>query len=107
MIIPSEGNSFDVDADVRVNTVNCVGVMGTGVALAFRKRYPKMFADYRDACHAGLVRPGLMHVWCCAGGATIVNFPTKRHWRDRSRYEDIEAGWKACAVICCRSGRWW
>lgn len=88
------GNMFAVSADIRVNTVNCVGAMGAGVALLFKKRYPKMFADYQRACRAGEVRPGRLHIWK-AGPDWVVNFPTKRHWKDPSRYEDVEAGLKA------------
>jgi O-acetyl-ADP-ribose deacetylase (regulator of RNase III) len=92
MITFTEGDMFETPADIRVNTVNCVGVMGTGVALAFKTKYPGMFRDYKKACKAGEVRPGQLHVWKNLSGDWIINFPTKRHWRDKSRYEDIEAG---------------
>ncbi|WP_435004706.1 macro domain-containing protein [Xanthomonas arboricola] len=88
----TQGNMFEAQADIRVNTVNCVGVMGAGVALAFKQRYPEMFKDYKHACRDGRVRPGRMHVWKSLEGDWIVNFPTKRDWRDPSRYEDIDAG---------------
>ncbi len=89
-----EGNMFDRIVDVRINTVNCVGVMGIGVALAFKQMYPDMFLDYKKACADGLVRPGALHVWKTPGETpcTIVNFPTKRHWRQPSEYEDVEIG---------------
>jgi O-acetyl-ADP-ribose deacetylase (regulator of RNase III) len=87
-----QGDLFDTKADIRVNTVNCVGVMGAGVALAFKQHYPEMFKEYRDDCKAGRVRPGKMHVWKSLSGDWVVNFPTKRDWRDPSRYEDIDAG---------------
>lgn len=87
-----QGDIFDVPADIRVNTVNCIGVMGAGVALAFKQRYPEMFRDYRDDCKNGQVRPGTMHVWKSLSGDWVINFPTKRDWRDPSRYEDIDAG---------------
>lgn len=80
---------FDTPADIRVNPVNCVGVMGAGLALAFKQRYPAMFRAYRAACTAGEVRPGKLHIW---RSPWIVNFPTKRHWRDASRYDDVAAG---------------
>lgn len=83
---------FDTPADIRVNTVNCVGVMGAGVALAFKHRYPEMYRDYKRECEAGVVRPGRLHVWKNLSGDWIINFPTKRHWRENSRYEDIESG---------------
>ncbi|MBN6110188.1 macro domain-containing protein [Xanthomonas bonasiae] len=88
----TQGDMFEAPADIRVNTVNCVGVMGAGVALAFKQRYPEMFKDYQYACKDGRVRPGRMHVWKSLEGDWIVNFPTKRDWRDPSRYEDIDAG---------------
>lgn len=88
----SQGDMFKASADIRVNTVNCVGVMGAGVALAFKQRYPEMFKDYQSASKDGQIRPGRMHVWKSLEGDWIINFPTKRDWRDPSRYEDIEAG---------------
>ena len=88
----TQGDMFEAPADIRVNTVNCVGVMGAGVALAFKQRYPEMFKDYQYACKDGQVRPGRMYVWKSLEGDWIINFPTKRDWRDPSRYEDIEAG---------------
>lgn len=88
----TQGDMFEAPADIRVNTVNCVGVMGAGVALAFKQRYPEMFKDYQSACKDGQVRPGRMYVWKALEGDWIINFPTKRDWRDPSRYEDIEAG---------------
>ncbi|MFZ1922485.1 MAG: macro domain-containing protein [Xanthobacteraceae bacterium] len=87
-----QGDMFETPADIRVNTVNCVGVMGTGVALAFKQRYPEMFKAYRRDCCHGLVRPGKMHIWRSLRGDWVVNFPTKRHWKDDSLYEDIEHG---------------
>lgn len=87
-----KGDIFDVSADIRVNTVNCVGVMGAGVALAFKQRYPDMFKDYQRDCKGGRVTPGTMHVWKSLTGDWIINFPTKRDWREPSRYEDIDAG---------------
>lgn len=86
------GDIFDIPADIRVNTVNCVGVMGAGVALAFKQRYPEMFKDYQEDCKNGRVRPGKMHVWKSLTGDWVINFPTKRDWREPSRYEDIDAG---------------
>ncbi|MCJ2184414.1 macro domain-containing protein [Novosphingobium sp. 1949] len=88
----TQGDMFEASADIRVNTVNCVGVMGAGVAKAFKQRYPEMFKDYQSACKDGQVRPGQMYVWKSLEGDWIINFPTKRHWRNPSRYEDIEAG---------------
>jgi adenine-specific DNA methylase/O-acetyl-ADP-ribose deacetylase (regulator of RNase III) len=88
----TSGDMFKTPADIRVNTVNCVGVMGAGVALAFKDKYPEMFKDYKEACDRGDIRPGKLHVWKNLIGDWVINFPTKRHWRDKSHYEDIEAG---------------
>jgi O-acetyl-ADP-ribose deacetylase (regulator of RNase III) len=90
----TSGNMFELPVDLRVNTVNCVGVMGAGVALAFKTRHPAMFRAYQKACDAGEVRPGALHIWH-APPEWIINFPTKRHWRENSKYEDIEDGLKA------------
>lgn len=92
MIEFTKGDMFEKIVDIRVNTVNCKGVMGAGVALAFKNRYPEMFKDYKKACHDGIVRPGSMYVWKNLLGDWIINFPTKRDWRDPSRYDDILAG---------------
>jgi O-acetyl-ADP-ribose deacetylase (regulator of RNase III) len=92
MIEFTHGDLFAASTDIRINTVNCVGVMGAGAALAFKQRYPEMFREYRRACKHGLVRPGAIHVWRSLSGDWIVNFPTKRNWKDRSRYEDIDSG---------------
>lgn len=85
------GDMFDFHADIHVNTVNCVGVMGAGVALAMKSRYPEMFRAYKKACENGQVKPGELHIWRTLT-EWIINFPTKRHWREDSRYEDIESG---------------
>lgn len=86
------------DAEALVNTVNCVGVMGRGIALQFKKAYPDNFRAYASACKLSEVRPGRMFVFD-TGRLTnpryIINFPTKRHWRGKSRMEDIESGLNA------------
>lgn len=95
MIEFRSGDIFDSDVDALVNTVNCEGVMGRGIALQFKKRFPKNFVAYAKACSEGEVRPGRMFVYD-TGRLTspryIINFPTKRQWRNKSRMEDIESG---------------
>jgi O-acetyl-ADP-ribose deacetylase (regulator of RNase III) len=89
------GNLLADEAEVLVNTVNTVGVMGKGIALQFKKAFPRNYDAYRKACEAELVRPGQMFVFetdQLDGPRLIVNFPTKRHWRADSRIEDIERG---------------
>lgn len=92
MLKAANGNMFNYDTEARVNTVNCVGVMGAGIALAFKNRYPAMFVEYQKACRAKQVLPGTLHVWHSPQGECVINFPTKRHWKESSRYEDITAG---------------
>jgi O-acetyl-ADP-ribose deacetylase (regulator of RNase III) len=95
------GYMIAVPADIRVNTVNCVGVMGAGVALAFNSRYPEMFKESKRECDRGTIRAGKLHVWENLVGDWVINFPTKRHWRGKSRYEDVGAGleWKAVVTL--------
>jgi O-acetyl-ADP-ribose deacetylase (regulator of RNase III) len=90
-----QGSVLDADAEAIVNTVNCVGVIGKGVALLVKRAYPQVYARYREACEAGEVRPG--RVLAVPTGRPgnpkyIINFPTKRHWRQPSRLDDIRAG---------------
>lgn len=92
MIKFTSGDMFETNADIRINTVNCVGVMGAGVALAFKNKYPEMFKDYQKDCKKNKLQPGKMHIWKNLTGDWIINFPTKTHWRKPSRYEDIETG---------------
>ena len=86
------GNLFESDAQTWVNTVNCVGVMGKGIALEFKKRFPAMFQDYGVRCKAGTVQLGRPYHYVDLFGASVVNFPTKKHWRSASRVQDIEDG---------------
>jgi len=88
------GNLLNADVDALVNTVNCVGVMGRGVALQFKKSYPENFARYEAACERGEIRPGAMFVTSVGifPPRLIINFPTKRHWKGKSRLADIQSG---------------
>jgi O-acetyl-ADP-ribose deacetylase (regulator of RNase III) len=89
------GDIMTSNAEALVNTVNCVGVMGRGVALQFKNTYPKNFKAYAVACAKQEVRPGKMFVFethSFANPKYIINFPTKRHWKGKSRLEDIENG---------------
>ena len=82
---------FDSDAQVRVNTVNTVGVMGKGIAKEFKRRYPEMFEKYKEECDTGRLKIGKLWLYK-ATDKWILNFPTKRHWRGRSKVEYIESG---------------
>jgi O-acetyl-ADP-ribose deacetylase (regulator of RNase III) len=95
MIEITHGDILTADTEALVNTVNCVGVMGRGIALQFRKGYPENFKVYQAACEREEVRPGKMLVFetgLLTGPRYIVNFPTKRHWKGKSQMRDIEAG---------------
>ncbi len=102
MIRFTTGDILAEDAEALVNTVNCVGVMGRGVALQFKKAFPENFRVYADACGRGEVQPGRMFVFetgALTNPRYIINFPTKRHWRGNSRIEDIDAGLKDLAAV--------
>lgn len=98
MIEYTSGDILRADAQAIVNTVNCVGVMGRGIALQFKKAWPDNFKVYAEACKNKQIQPGKMFVFDTqrlTNPHYIINFPTKRHWRDASRMEDIESGLEA------------
>ena len=86
------GDLFASEAQTLVNTVNCVGVMGKGVALEFKRRFPSLFDDYAGRCVRKEVRLGEPYLFRDPGGRMVINFPTKDHWRSPSRLADIERG---------------
>ena len=86
------GDLFASQAQTKVNTVNCVGIMGKGVAQEFKKRFPVMFEDYAERCARKQMRLGEPYLFRDRSGVLIVNFPTKDHWRSPSRLSDIERG---------------
>jgi uncharacterized protein YwgA/O-acetyl-ADP-ribose deacetylase (regulator of RNase III) len=92
MVVVKIGNLFESPAQTLVNTVNCVGVMGKGVALEFKTRFPEMYEDYVTRCKRGEVRLGLPYLYRGLMPPWILNFPTKDHWRSVSRLQDIEQG---------------
>lgn len=85
-------NIFDSQCQTIVNTVNCVGVMGKGLALEMKKRYPDMFEKYKDFCNKGLIDIGKLWLYKHSDEKWILNFPTKKDWRNPSEYEYIEDG---------------
>lgn len=102
MIEYKTGDILAADTEALVNTVNCVGIMGRGIALQFKNAFPANFAAYQRACQLNEVQPGLMFVYATHGVTNprfIINFPTKRHWRGKSRIEDIESGLKSLAEV--------
>lgn len=89
------GNILNANAEALVNPVNCVGVMGKGLALQFKREYPKNFDAYKSACDRKKVKLGKMFVYyleTTTNPRYIINFPTKNHWRDDSHYTDIVSG---------------
>lgn len=98
MIIYTKGDLFSSNAQALVNTVNTVGVMGKGLALQFKEKFPYNFSAYRNVCQRGKLTPGKMLVVRdfnrFLGERLIINFPTKVHWRNPSKYEYIESGLK-------------
>ncbi|GAA4913719.1 O-acetyl-ADP-ribose deacetylase (regulator of RNase III) [Stackebrandtia albiflava] len=92
MIALVGGDLLKDDADVLVNPVNVVGVMGRGLAAQFKRAYPENFAAYRRACERGELRVGTVLAVPIPHARWVVNLPTKRHWRAASRLEDVAAG---------------
>jgi O-acetyl-ADP-ribose deacetylase (regulator of RNase III) len=96
------GDVLGADAEALVNTVNCVGIMGRGIALQFKNDFPENFKAYAAACKREEVQPGRMLVFetgTLTNPKFIINFPTKRHWRGKSRIEDIESGLEALVEV--------
>ena len=93
-----KGNIFDIDVDAIVCPVNCVGVMGAGLALEFKKRFPGYYKDYKRSCnatkdlrlHIGYILPHNKIV--TKTNFMILSFPTKKHWRDNSKIEYVAEG---------------
>ncbi len=93
MITYVAGNLFTSPAQVLVNTVNTEGVMGKGIALQFKQAFPDMFKDYQDFCERGKIDIGVLWIYKTSH-KWVLNFPTKKHWRNPSRADYIETGLK-------------
>lgn len=107
MIHHATGNLLQADVEALVNTVNCDGFMGKGIALQFKQAWPGNFDAYAKACLAEQVRPGQMFIWetgRMVNPRYIINFPTKRHWRGKSRITDIQDGLHALVADVQRLG---
>ncbi len=88
MIELTSGDILQANAEALVNTVNCIGVMGRGIAFQFKKAFPNNYKLYKSACDNKKVRPGDMLVYDLnryENPRYIINFPTKRHWKGKSR----------------------
>src|SRR5689334_16288412 len=98
MIEVGKGNLLEAEAEALVNPVNCVGIMGKGLALQFKQAFPENFKQYQKACRAAEVQPGKMFITATGKNNNpkyLINFPTKRHWKAKSRLEDIKNGLEA------------
>jgi O-acetyl-ADP-ribose deacetylase (regulator of RNase III) len=95
MIIYKTGDIFTSTYSAIVNTVNCVGVMGAGLAKQFKEKYPQYFEEYRKECQRGNVRIGKITSYQVKNGPCIFSFPTKDHWKFPSKLEYIDSGLKA------------
>lgn len=83
---------FQSKAQTLINTVNCAGVMGKGIALEFKERFPEMFEDYLERCERKEVKPGIPYLYKRLPPPNIINFPTKDHWKSVSKISDVEHG---------------
>ena len=102
MIELTRGDILQANAEALVNTVNCVGVMGRGIAFQFKKAFPNNYKLYKSACDNKKVHPGDMLVYDLnrfKNPRFIINFPTKRHWKGKSKIEDIEKGLQALVDV--------
>lgn len=107
MIEFQTGNILEADAEALVNTVNTVGVMGKGIAYQFKKAWPAMEKEYASACKRGEVQVGQMYVWEAGGIMNprfIINFPTKKHWRNPSQLSYIQLGLKDLVRVIRKLG---
>ena len=103
MIKEVTGNIFDADVEALVNPVNCVGVMGAGLAKQFKEKYPRYFQFYTACCKAEIIYLGNVHIYETEAKTShryLISFPTKRHWKDVSEYPVIKEGLiDLCSVI--------
>ncbi|MBP0017594.1 MAG: macro domain-containing protein [Cyanobacteria bacterium SBLK] len=105
MIQFKQGNLLEEKTEALTNTINCVGVMGKGIALQFKRAYPENFRAYKKACDAKQVQPGRMFVFATEtlfNPRYIINFPTKNHWRGKSKLTDIKTGLNALVAEICK-----
>lgn len=101
---PLKGDLFTSKAQTLVNTVNCVGVMGKGIALGFRQRFPEMHSEYVRLCELGQVQLGRPYLWAPLLPPWVLNFPTKDHWRENSSLDAIIEGLVYLESSTTRSG---
>ncbi|NQU20355.1 MAG: macro domain-containing protein [Candidatus Nealsonbacteria bacterium] len=93
-----KGNMFEADVEALVNTVNTVGVMGKGIALQFSRAFPEIMKPYKDACESGQLEIGsvfTVKLSMLEGPKYVINLPTKKHWKGKSKIEFIQSGLQA------------
>jgi O-acetyl-ADP-ribose deacetylase (regulator of RNase III) len=98
-IISTNLSLFELEVESLVNPINCIGVMGRGIALEFKKRYPKEYHIYREMCEGGKIEVGSVIQVKSSNGKGIVLFPTKEDWRNPSKIEWVEEGLKSLANL--------
>ena len=94
-IVTRTGNMLDSNAEILVNPVNCIGVMGAGLARQFKARYPEMYKQYRQDCLSGRITTGRVTMYRVRDGRTVAAFPTKNHWENPSKLEYVREGLKS------------
>ncbi|MEZ6047103.1 MAG: macro domain-containing protein [Planctomycetaceae bacterium] len=107
MINIVSGDIFESSAEALANPVNAKGVMGKGLAKVFRDKFPEIMAPYREACDIGKLQTGqvlTIEVSSAKGTRFVINFPTKTHWRGKSKIEFIETGLDALVAELTRLG---
>lgn len=98
MVTQIKGNLFNSSCKVIVNTVNCEGVMGKGIALEMKLRFPEMYLKYKEVCDQGLFKPGTLQLWKNSK-PWILNFPTKVSWKHPSEWEYLKLGLEKFSAI--------
>ncbi len=98
------GDIFTSDAEALVNTVNCVGIMGKGIALEFKRRYPDLFNAYRAACSRGELSAGKVWIYCTRDNRTVFNCAVKDDWRNPSKIEWVESCLNELVRLCRANG---
>jgi O-acetyl-ADP-ribose deacetylase (regulator of RNase III) len=88
----SDSNIFDSNCSILVNPVNCVGVMGAGLAKQFSIKFPGLLTSHKNYCDLGIIKPGILHFFKVDSYLRILNFPTKNHWKNPSELEYVEKG---------------
>jgi O-acetyl-ADP-ribose deacetylase (regulator of RNase III) len=108
MMTIKQGNIFDSECETIVIPVNCVGIAGKGLALSCAKQVPNWLQEYRKDCVNGLLKPGMLTTFQVTTRSflfnLIVNFPTKVHWKNNSKIEDIECGLNSLVNLISREG---